>query len=249
MGRNQGLPELNDAFQRYYKYTGKLKKLFHESINKLLDIIERVRDKLLPNELLINERIIEYPLTFRYLKSNAKKVLDVGCCTSRLPIQLASMGYKVWGIDIRPYNFQHRNFIFQRSNVLNLPFENDFFDVITAISTIEHIGLGSYGDANIIPNGDRRAVKELIRVLKPNGQIILTFPFGKHFVGPKYRVYNWKDVKKLIYPMKIKSAKFFIRERGEWLPSDRGEAETLDSSTLPVNAMVFLDLRKESQKL
>jgi 2-polyprenyl-3-methyl-5-hydroxy-6-metoxy-1,4-benzoquinol methylase len=99
---------------RYYNNRGKFKLFLHRTINKLLDILEYIRDSLLPNEVLVNERIIECPLVFKYINSNNGKILDVGRYSSRLPIQLASMGYKVWGIDIRSYNFQHPNFTFKK---------------------------------------------------------------------------------------------------------------------------------------
>ena len=49
-----------------------------------------------------------------------------------------------------------------------MPFNDKFFDVVTAVSTIEHIGLGCYGDS-IAPDGDKEATTEIKRVLKRGG--------------------------------------------------------------------------------
>lgn len=53
----------------------------------------------------------------------------------------------------------------------NLAFSNNLFSHIFSISVIEHIN----------GNRDSEAIKEMWRVLKPNGLLILTFPIAKVF--------------------------------------------------------------------
>ena len=43
--------------------------------------------------------------------------------------------------------------------------------------TVEHIGLGRYGDP-LDYNGDIKAIKELSRVLKKNGDLLFVTPIG-----------------------------------------------------------------------
>lgn len=50
-----------------------------------------------------------------------------------------------------------------------LPYENNSFDVVTSISVIEHIP----------DDGDSLAVKEMWRVLKPGGKMVITVPCAK----------------------------------------------------------------------
>ncbi|MDH5608676.1 MAG: class I SAM-dependent methyltransferase [Cyclobacteriaceae bacterium] len=52
-----------------------------------------------------------------------------------------------------------------------LPFENEQFDNIISVSVIEHV----------VQNGDSQVMKELWRVLKPGGNLILTFPVKTKF--------------------------------------------------------------------
>lgn len=52
------------------------------------------------------------------------------------------------------------------ANFLQLPFRDDTFDAITIISTIEHVPY----------DGDIETVKELRRVLKPGGSLLITIP-------------------------------------------------------------------------
>jgi SAM-dependent methyltransferase len=57
----------------------------------------------------------------------------------------------------------------QKMDALNLFYSNAYFDRVLSISVIEHIG----------DNGDSEAMKEIWRVLKPGGLLILTFPVKK----------------------------------------------------------------------
>jgi SAM-dependent methyltransferase len=57
------------------------------------------------------------------------------------------------------------------ANATNLTFSDNSFTHIISISVIEHIN----------GNGDSEAIREMWRVLKPNGLLILTFPVAKVF--------------------------------------------------------------------
>jgi hypothetical protein len=49
--------------------------------------------------------------------------------------------------------------------------------VVSLISTLEHIGLGRYGDPLDV-DGDIRCMREVWRVLHPGGHLVLTIPYG-----------------------------------------------------------------------
>jgi SAM-dependent methyltransferase len=53
------------------------------------------------------------------------------------------------------------------------------FDLMCCISTIEHIGLGRYGDP-IDPIGDIKMMKAIYNMLKSDGRAILSFPYNKN---------------------------------------------------------------------
>ncbi|MBK7379048.1 MAG: class I SAM-dependent methyltransferase [Ignavibacteriales bacterium] len=63
------------------------------------------------------------------------------------------------------------NYKTDEADATKLSYENNSFTSIISISVIEHIN----------NNGDLEAIKELWRVLKPDGILILTFPAGKIF--------------------------------------------------------------------
>ena len=123
-------------------------------------------------------------------------VLDVGSTESLLIYELLHRGYDVRGIDQRPY--QEWNWRVQTVEILTsiLPTYEENFDYIIAISTIEHIGLGAYGDDKI-ENGDRLAIEKLYNWLKPNGYFIITIP-NKHLGTDTGRGYSYQDFEELI---------------------------------------------------
>ncbi len=51
------------------------------------------------------------------------------------------------------------------------------FDLVTCMSTIEHVGLGRYGDP-IDPEGDLRMFANLASVVRPGGRLVVSFPEG-----------------------------------------------------------------------
>lgn len=75
---------------------------------------------------MVISRIFEYPLIFQNLDLESGRMLDVGCCGSKLPIELASLGYEVYGIDVNDYPLTHPNFIFIKQDVINSTFLGSF---------------------------------------------------------------------------------------------------------------------------
>ena len=74
------------------------------------------------------------------------------------------------------------------------------FDIISSFSSIEHVGLGRYGDP-IDPNGDFEAIKEFHSILKTDGILFLGIPFSGvlgYVQGNYHRVYSYERFYALI---------------------------------------------------
>jgi SAM-dependent methyltransferase len=70
--------------------------------------------------------------------------------------------------------------------------------------TIEHVGLGRYGD-EIDPAGDIRAINELKRVLKPDGNLLFVTPVGKPRIEfNAHRIYSFQQVVEYFSPLRLK---------------------------------------------
>ena len=247
MALNQLHEELNDAFETYYPRLGKVRGAAYHFFNAILLRALRWRRPLFGGKVLVNERIIEYPEIVRLLRPHGV-VLDIGCVSSRLPIQLASLGYEVHGLDLRDYQFSHPNFYFHRGNIFSWSPQKKF-DAIIFLSTLEHIGLGVYGEeAEADRDADARVILRVRGWLNPGGQLLVTLPYGRARVTSKHRVYDAARLARVFpeaYFRRVR-AHYYKRMNGNWMPATAEELADVDSPELPVNGAAVLDLERIS---
>jgi len=104
-----------------------------------------------------------------YIKN--KKVLDIGCWTGQFEKVASKYTGEIIGIDpgIKAIEIAKKlvpNVKFMVGNALNLKFKNHSFDTVTMMDVIEHIPKGT----------ETKCLKEIRRVLKPNGHLIISTP-------------------------------------------------------------------------
>lgn len=96
--------------------------------------------------------------------------------------------------DYRPAHLQLNNFESGFADLKKLPFEDNSIESISCMHTIEHIGLGRYGD-ELDVKGDMKAMEELIRVTRPNGTILIVTPVGKPTIEfNAHRIYSFEQI-------------------------------------------------------
>lgn len=104
---------------------------------------------------------------------NSTVILDVGVNTGQLlkTIRASNDSCECWGIDIEPgiKTLQIENCKLQVADVQNLPFADNYFDAVFALDILEHVKQADIG------------IKEIHRVLKPNGLAILSGPTESWF--------------------------------------------------------------------
>jgi ubiquinone/menaquinone biosynthesis C-methylase UbiE len=132
----------------------------------------------------LHSRCIEYPYAASKL-NDEQRILDVGTAKAdKAWIDwLEALPIEVHGTDYDEMNVPLKRMKFTQGDVRKLPYKDNYFDAIMAVSVIEHIGLN---DAQVkavdqpkkSDSGDVEAVRELIRILKPGGKLIMTLPFG-----------------------------------------------------------------------
>ena len=96
--------------------------------------------------------------------------------------------------DYRPADLVLSNLSSERADLLDLPFESNSIASISCMHTIEHVGLGRYGDP-LDYDGDIKAINELIRVTRQGGDILFVVPIGQSkimFNGQ--RIYSYEQV-------------------------------------------------------
>ena len=203
-----------------------LKKLCDEYVRKLIRVLKPPEP--LRNALEAGSRTIEYPFLFKNLiKLQNSRILDVGCGGTNLPTELASLGFEVYGIDTRKYLVKHPNVFFIQADMRKSPFKNDCFDIVTAISTVEHIGTREYGNISKDAKGDRKGMKEIARTLKAEGVLLLTAPYGKSAPTRKtlFRIYNARSLNQLIEGFTVEDIEYYAKTGKFWVPVSREKAE------------------------
>lgn len=96
--------------------------------------------------------------------------------------------------DYRPADIKLNNLISGSADLHNLPFKDKSIMSLSCMHTIEHIGLGRYGEP-INPEGDKIAINELKRVLAPKGNLLIVVPVGIPLIAfNAHRIYSYSDV-------------------------------------------------------
>jgi SAM-dependent methyltransferase len=159
--------------------------------------------------------IVEYPFVISKLNSGKKgKVLDIGCTagTNCVPAILASLGWDVYGIDLREFKFRHPNFRFVLGDITRTPFPNNYFDYVYEISSLEHVGRsGRYGISTEDIDGDLKAVNEITRILRPGGKLIVIEAYGRSekIIKRIGRIYNRNRLKRMFSSYEVLDEVFF----------------------------------------
>lgn len=97
--------------------------------------------------------------------------------------------------DIRPANIPLPGLYCGRADLTSLPFLDDSVESISCLHTLEHVGLGRFGDqVNAI--GDLHAANQLKRVLKPGGRLLMVLPMNQNptVVFNAHRLYSYAMV-------------------------------------------------------
>ncbi len=127
-------------------------------------------------------------------KLNPKKHIDISSTLTFCTIVSAFIPTEFY--DYRPANISLTGLKSKRGDLLDLPFVSNSVESISCMHTIEHIGLGRYGDA-IDPTGDLKAIRELIRVTKKGGSILFVTPVGKRALRfNAHRIYAYDEILK-----------------------------------------------------
>lgn len=106
------------------------------------------------------------------LDKSGCRVLDIGGGPGIMVQELNDLGYEFWGVDASPRmielchkNFRHTKGVhFSVGNATDLEFSDGFFDLVICMGVIDRI------------EKYELAIKEMLRVVKKDGNLIITFP-------------------------------------------------------------------------
>lgn len=81
-------------------------------------------------------------------------------------------------MDFRPLAASLPGLECTRGDIVALPMADESVNSLSCLHVVEHIGLGRYGDP-IDPEGSRKAIAELERVVAQEGRLFLSVPVGR----------------------------------------------------------------------
>lgn len=106
--------------------------------------------------------------------------------------------------DYRPADLKLNNLESGFADLKKLNFTENSIASLSCMHTIEHIGLGRYGD-EIDPQGDIKSINELKRVLKPGGDLLFVTPVGKPRIEfNAHRIYSYEQIVEYFSPLVVK---------------------------------------------
>jgi SAM-dependent methyltransferase len=140
---------------------------------------------------------------------NPGSVLDIG--SYRIFVIGMLSGYKVTTLDVRPRVSSLSNESIVTSDAKRLDIPSDSFDMVTSLCTLEHFGLGRYGDEFDF-TADKKAFSEMIRVLKPGGTLMFstTITRSKPSIAfNAHRIYDYAIIRSFCEPLECVEEGFY----------------------------------------
>lgn len=148
------------------------------------------------------ERCVEIPWALSWYRGE-QRVLDIGYANAEDRYIDAINALKIpelYGLDlvgrlvpgIRPVV----------GDVRSAPFRDGSFDLILCISTLEHVGRDNSiyfsGRLPQDPEGDLRAIREMARMTRMRGRIVITVPYGRGMNYGWFQQYDKQSLERLI---------------------------------------------------
>jgi len=187
--------------------------------SRLMRLSRRIEGSPGPStRTLAGDREVEWTWTLAHVRQGPGRVLDFGSGNGMMALGAWFAGNDVVAVDLESehYPFHPHRIEYVRGDVNALQFERHSFDQIINCSSVEHVGLaGRYGSGNE-PDGDLRAMENLARILKPDGDMVLTIPVGVDAVHtPLHRIYGEARLPRLLEHWKIREEAYWGKPAGD----------------------------------
>lgn len=239
--KNNGLVPWSEGYDEY-KW-----QQIDSAINDEI-ILEKFRNQVQLKDygIAIDERIVEYPWIFSNLVKNTNRLLDAGSTFNYeiiLKNELVLQKEKTiltYFPETASFNKLRISYIY--SDLRDIPIRDNYFEEIVCQSTIEHIDMDNsiygYKSDNTFSNKTGKnyeyiiAIKELIRVLKNNGTLLLTFPYGKYENHGFFQQFDEEMTTRIISELKDKGdieTTFFKYTKNGWIIANQLECDLLES--------------------
>lgn len=158
---------------------------------------------------------------------NPKRHIDVGSRIDGFIAHLACIR-KVEVFDIRPLTKEIMNVQFVQWDVTNPnPNLNGVSDCVSCLHTLEHIGLGRYGD-NLDANGWKKGLKSLVELIAHQGELWISVPIGIQRVEfNAHRVFDPESIFQELVKNNMKLQGFYYINNDRLVESNDYQADFL----------------------
>lgn len=136
----------------------------------------------------LDERCVELPWLLSQLPRGAGRLLDAGSSLNHTlmlnrPV-VAEKQLHIVTLTPEEDAFWRRGISYVYEDLRSLPYKDGLFDIVVSVSTLEHVGCDNrfYGSLAAVQALDDfpKAAREMSRVLRPGGLLLLTVPYGVH---------------------------------------------------------------------
>jgi len=130
--------------------------------------------------------------------ANPTRHIDVGSRIDGFVAHVASFR-EIEVVDIRPMSNINENIKFLQLDIIDKDsIPHEICDSLSCLHTIEHVGLGRYGDT-INPDGWLTALDNLLAMLKLGGVLYLSAPIGEGSIEfDAHRLFSLRDLRQAI---------------------------------------------------
>lgn len=181
---------------------------------KLSDFYPQIKDKTVGTRF--DRHYVYHTSWAARILSETKPTKHIDISSSLFFSGIVSAFVPIEFYDYRPADLKLSNLESKPGDLMNLPFENKSINSLSCMHTIEHVGLGRYGDP-LDPDGDIKACRELSRVLKKDGSLLFVTPIAEN---PKiewnaHRIYSYQQVLDLFPELKLKEFSLIPEEESK----------------------------------
>jgi len=218
----------------------------------------------------IDERVLEFPLAFQVADfQRSGKILDAGAAMnlpyirSEIGVPVASLTHFTQSGAKEYCSFQDDRYSYLFGDLRSTVFSDDVFDRILCISTLEHVGLnnsryggvdeGSTSGSEQVPDASDSgcdgshldAVREMLRILAPGGELLITVPYGEAKNHGWYQVFGREEAAKILGICKVHETveRYFYYEQG-WYEGDDIPPPNLSSAGTEVAGLLAIRVKK-----
>lgn len=189
-------------FGQFFKFSSNAKATRPELPVKFWDLYPRLGEATATTGF--DHHYIYHPAWAARILAKTKPSYHVDISSTLYFSTLVSAFIPVRFYDYRPAQLELDNLTSGHADLVALPFADNEIQSLSCMHTVEHVGLGRYGDPMDV-NGDLKAIKELERVLSKGGNLLFVVPIGQSkIIFNAHRIYAYDQIIKYFSGLKLK---------------------------------------------